>query len=163
MAISISCPQCGSDNVQSFQILNAQGTSVINTTTRSSGIGIIGGSVGVAGGSSTTSGVQQTAIGQMTAPPVTKKYMLKGLITLVFAGIAVSAPFSGGGFGGFIICLAIAAIFGYFCWKNLKWNANVYPNLVAQWQNSFLCNKCGTAFDRRYSTSSLHEVAVTTE
>ena len=140
--MSILCPQCGSENCQSFTVLNAHGTSVSNTTSRSMF------------GKSHHHEVAQTAMGAATAPPAKKglKGKFWGTIVIWFIGIAnivQGSPWYAG-----LIAILVGLIVAYFLVRAFQWNRTVWPQLYEEWNQQWLCNQCGTVFVPGYSSQA---------
>ncbi|WDL99685.1 hypothetical protein [Alicyclobacillus sp. ALC3] len=158
---AILCPSCGSDNCQSFSILNAHGTSVVNTSTRTAGVGVGRGGLGVGTAKSRTTGTQQTAVGAMTAAPAKKRLRWQVILSIVLVLFGLSKITHGIGIVMLIVGLALA----YWGYTRLRYNQNVWPQLYSDWQLKFLCNKCGTVFVNQpsYTSPADEEVASTVE
>ena len=132
--MSIGCPQCGSENCQSFAVLNAHGTSVSNTTSRSMF------------GKSHHHEIAQTAMGAATAPPAKKglKGKFWGTVVLWFLGITNVA--GGAPFFLWVAFLLAGCIVAYFLVRAFQWNRTVWPQLYEEWNQQWLCNQCGSVF-----------------
>jgi hypothetical protein len=139
----LSCPKCKSDNTQKLSAIVASGTS----QSQSQSIGSMGGTVGGAAAfgmtSSTTTTHTQTALAKKLAAPAKKKTIL------LLVGFAFLMLLSWGMFGKILGTLGAAAL-GYFGWmlfqKNTAYNADVYPGLLDEWNQSFYCHRCETVF-----------------
>ncbi|MCL6445916.1 MAG: hypothetical protein K6T83_21145 [Alicyclobacillus sp.] len=144
---NIACPHCGSDNVQNFPVLHAHGTSVIETTSHTVGIGAVGGRLGIGGGRTRHRGVEQTQIGAMTAPPGKKglKWKIIGFLFFVYA-LIYTVVGHGPGYG-ILFSLIMLCVFGYFGYRTFQYNRMVWPTLYEQWTRKWLCNKCGNVFE----------------
>lgn len=147
MGIEISCPSCGSsDQVQRVAMAHAQSTSVMyNEKNRAVG-------------------TQRTAAGVMLSPPIPKKMWWRWALT-IWSGLATFSsittvltqpPIA------ILIVIALIAITGLLYFKLVKsakrYNATVYAHQFAEWQNSWVCLKCGTLFNPQVSAE---EVAAT--
>lgn len=136
----IRCPNCGSENVQSCQMIYMNGTNDSSHVTMH----------GLADSFSVTQGQTQTQLAQSVAPPSPKKtYWI--WFSLFFAG-AVLNTLAGMTFGvtnAFISSLFPIAMCIWLFRKNRNnsnWNKYEYPKIYQQWQNSFVCHRCGTIF-----------------
>lgn len=138
----MQCTQCNSDNVQKLSVIYEQGTQNIRTTGRTvgSGAGIGRGGLGAGFGTATTTttGKSQSIAAQKAAPPDKKKIIIP--IALIAAGLIVL--FAIHAFTG----IALIAIGAFIFWKFTQYNNTTYPPLYAEWQRSWLCNKCGTIY-----------------
>ena len=132
--MSILCPQCGSENCQSFAVLNAHGTSVSNTTSRSML------------GKSHHHEVAQTAMGAATAPPARKGLKGKFWVTVVLWFLGITNVTGGAPFFLWVAFLFAGCIVAYFFVRAFQWNRTVWPQLYEEWNQQWLCNQCGTVF-----------------
>jgi len=141
----MQCTTCQSDNVQKLSLVYEQGTQNIRTSshTTGGGVGFGRGGLGVGGGSATTTttGRSQSIAAQRAAPPDKKKIGIP--FTIAGAGLAIALIW--GAIPIFLIALAVG---GFLFWKFSQYNKNVYPPLYAEWQRSWLCNKCGTIYQQ---------------
>lgn len=131
----MQCTKCNSDNTQRLEVVFENGTQNINTNSHSAGAGY-GGSFGVGGITTKTSGISQSLVGSKAAPPMRKSYkwaIIGALISTMFMGQIL--------IGGSMF--AACAYLGYraFTYNNTEW-----PPLHQLWQESWLCNKCGTIY-----------------
>ena len=135
------CPTCQSDNVQKLSLVYEQGTQKIRTKgrTRGGGVGIGRGGLlaGAGSATTTTTGKSQSIAAEKAAPPDKKQMMLP--VGIIAAGILI-------GFKAVLVGLALVAIGGFIFWKFHQYNKQVFPPLYAQWEKSWLCNRCGTIY-----------------
>ena len=145
-----SCPTCGSENTRRLSTLDMAGVSQFSAVT--SGFGWAGGPVG---GSGWTTGVSQTQMSAMAAPPTKKSY--RGGILLLFGAPFIGpAPFalleSLNGVRPYYEHMAVVAgtvlIIAALLWSGSAYvyNKRVWPRLYKQWHRRFLCLKCGMIF-----------------
>ena len=138
------CPHCHSDNIQSFEMVYNNGVS---TGTHSTvGMGFAGGKFGI--GTATTNSVSVTNLSQSVAPPQKHSYVKAiglGLLAVCVLQIVCQALI-GKVFGGLISWVAFAGMI-YWVYKDVYcWNRDVYPKLLDEWYDSYLCLKCGYRF-----------------
>jgi hypothetical protein len=139
----LTCPKCKSENTQKLSAIVASGTS----HSRSQSVGSVGGTVGGSAAfgmtNSTTSTQTQSALAKKLSPPSKKKTIL------LLVGFAFLMLLAWGMFGKILGTLGAAGL-GYFGFvlfqKNSAYNANVYPGLLADWDQSFYCHRCETVF-----------------
>lgn len=132
MAKSFSCPHCGSENIQRCQVIYQQGTVNHSYTTRSGDY------------ESNTSGTESTSLAQSVAPPEQKEtFWGTMLVTGIIAAIAL---FDGGHY-------IVAGIFGLLAGGSFvtsqeanEYNEKQWPTEFKNWQNSYLCHRCGHCF-----------------
>lgn len=151
------CPQCHSDNIQRYEIIYNQNVSSSSHTT--TGVGTtFGGNFGA--GVATTTGTSVTALGETVAPPSPKPTafitLKAGCLFLLFGGLIIAivvtiiASITSSNTLGELITTAL--IIGLIVYRykviqdNKRWNREIYPQLVNEWQHSYMCMKCGHRF-----------------
>lgn len=137
------CPKCGSDNIQSYEVIyNSGRASHVSTTDGVS----FGSDFSV--GHATTYGNSVTDLAQTCAPPTGEIY--HGYVMFVFYGILSCV------LGAIFFAIhPIAAIIG-ICFPIYKWikrvtrvNAERNVKLTKarkQWRRSYYCHRCGNRF-----------------
>ena len=144
-ARSFACPHCQSTEIQRFSVAYQSGISQINTKT--AGIGMsLSGKVGIGGAQ--TKGQSQTELSRTTAPPKKLTYgiwFVCGCIVWAFLSIFL------GSYLPLEIANILATIGGgglalYFMRKSFLYNRDVHPKLMQQWENSWVCFRCGHKF-----------------
>lgn len=131
----IKCPNCGSENVQSCQMIYMNGTHDSSHVTVH----------GLADSVSVTKGQSATQLAQAVAPPTESStswffVILFALITLLILFIA--PPYG---------AVGPAVLTAYFYKKSSeasKYNKERYQQEYQEWLKSFVCHKCGTIFVR---------------
>jgi hypothetical protein len=139
----LTCPKCKSENTQKLSAIVASGTS----TSQSQSVGSMGGTVGGSAAfgitSSTTTTQTQSALAKKLSAP------RKRATILLFVGFGFLMLLSWGMFGKLLGPLGAAAL-GYFAFMrfqmNSAYNANEYPRLLDDWNQSFYCHRCETVF-----------------
>lgn len=133
------CPNCHSDNIQRYEVAFQNGISSVDTTT--AGVGVAG-RLGV--GVAKTSGTQQSALSQTVAPPAKKGYLGKVILCFFLSLFGAGA---GGSMGGIVSTVILVGTLYFFVYKSTYlWNRDVHPQLMEQWQHSYLCLRCGNRF-----------------
>lgn len=150
-----SCPKCGSDKTVGLPMVYASGTSSIEAFSFYIGTkknyGVI-----------PTFGSSQTLAAKQLAPPQKKSsqvagFVVFGLMFLAFGGFfALAGSSSQGpegsaysqiGWGAIAIGLPIAIVGAIFTHRSAKtYNETVWQPLYEEWQDSFICKRCGTIF-----------------
>ena len=131
MAEKFICPKCGSDNIQSCQVIYQNGTVGHSYTTRSGDY------------EANTSGVESTQLAQSVAPPAQKETHWGKMIVAGF--FAVASFFDGVFWLGVILALVAAGLFQTGT-EASSYNENQWPREYKRWQHSYLCHRCGNYF-----------------
>lgn len=144
MPTDLACPSCKSDATQKLSIVFENGISDVNTTSRSVGLGVGRGGLALGGAKIKTEGTSQTAASQKAAPPAKKPY-LKPLL-YIFAAMIIASIFLNGLVLGPLVTLAwLGGSIAYIVTAR-KFNSQVWPELFAQWDRSFVCSRCSHTF-----------------
>jgi predicted RNA-binding Zn-ribbon protein involved in translation (DUF1610 family) len=148
--VQYSCPSCGSENTQRLSTAYMSGVSSFSAVM--SGFGWAG---GPAGGSGWLTGVSQTQMSEMAAPPPKKRYR-GALLLLLSSPFLGPAPFalleSLNGVRPIYEEMAVALGTGFLI-AALLWlgsayiyNKRVWPTRCREWHRRFLCLRCGMIF-----------------
>lgn len=141
----MQCPNCGSENTQSFQMVYESGARDIVSTSHSFGTGVGGGKLGGGAAVTVTEGTANTKLANRTAPPPYKGYS-RHFMALVAAGM-----FQLGGFPK--SALVVLLVTGISAALRYRYNKNEFPGLYAEWRKKWLCHKCGTTYQLEVQTS----------
>lgn len=129
----MQCAACGSPHIQNVALVYESGVSSFEAS--STGAAFSGGGFGV--GAGTTHGTQMTALAQRIAPP--HYFGLREwcwCLIWIFATGLIGFAFP---FLWIITALIVLAIVG-----GVAHNRKKYPGLLQEWQQQFLCLRCGT-------------------
>jgi hypothetical protein len=143
--MDLACPKCASSEVRKLSLIYNEGLSTINTQSMSAG-SAFGSGGGMAFGTSSTSttGRQQTALSKEAAPPAKKLWplwaALGGILALMGIGGLRHSVFEGA------LYIGMAAYSIQRALRGREFNTAVLPGLLAKWNASFLCNRCGEKF-----------------
>lgn len=132
MSTKFCCPRCGSENVQSLPIIYQSGSSGNNSITQTGKI------------ISVTQGESMTNLARSVAPPSKKE----NFWWLFYFSVFVAGLWLFGDFPALIGILAIGTAI-YSAKENNEideYNKKVFPALYEEWENSFLCHRCGHIF-----------------
>lgn len=145
--MELSCPVCRSTDVRRVSLIFKHGTSTLNLSGSTLGIGAARGHLGIGVGETATSGSQQSLLAQELAPPRMRRP--EDGRWLLMLGVTVSLIGLSGTWGGgaIVFGLFIALIGGALFKQATDWNKREYPELQARWERSFLCLRCGGQFE----------------
>jgi hypothetical protein len=154
LSSSGSCPNCHSSDWQSASLVYREGLSTISSRTKGTAVGI--GRVGIRNGKAAigggvyrgrTSGVKQTMLSKMAAPPQMRNGLmiflvilciLSGLGTLggITQGLMAQAIISGS-----IVCILVLAIKAVY-----EKQRGIYDSAMNVYENTRMCQRCGTFY-----------------
>jgi len=141
------CSQCGTDDVQRVEMTYMEGKQNIDTVSKTigAGVGRSGGGtgVGLGGAKTNTSGTATTVLADSIAPPEEQPMGLKVLLVLGGIGLAMYGSRDS---NMLLFGILLGGVSGYFLYKAIQYNWNVYPKLLKQWQKTWICKKCGHVF-----------------
>ena len=152
--MELQCPNCKSADLKKVSLAYQEGLQRVSTRTRLRGVVVGSDGPDVVVGRATTKGIQQTEISKALTPPKKWSYLkLFGWSVLVFLSVGwivfyvntveansssvLSLPLGIYGILGIGICAGVCILF----WKH---NHSTYPRQFAQWEQSFICQRCGT-------------------
>ena len=145
--MNLACPQCKSGDVRRLSLVYKEGAAEVATTSTGSGIGIGAGGLGFGVGRSKTQGTQQSLLSKEVAPPTKMKWGGLALVCVIGALLALPTLLAGDSVGLGLFELVVAGVAGWQVKKRWAFNSDDYPNLLARWQDSFLCTRCGERFE----------------
>ena len=146
------CPQCGSSNIQSVQFLYEAGTSTSVADGRFVGVAGFGSDhLTPVGGVTKITQHQQTRLAARYSPPDREiaaegagLFLILGLLLNILGGISIFITLIGWALllaGTASMVYALIELIGRGA-KQKEFN-KVYARQLAQWQQSFVCLKCG--------------------
>jgi uncharacterized integral membrane protein len=152
--MDLRCPKCNSNDLKKLSLAHEEGLFRSEGRTRLRAVVAGSGGPDLVVARATTHGTQQSALSKKLAPPVKWSYLkVIGWSLLVFlsAGWLVfyvnsvttnattvsSAPLT-------LFALISGAIFALLLFLVWRHNHSSYQTQYAQWDNSFICERCGT-------------------
>jgi len=156
--MDLRCPKCNSNSLKKVSLAYQEGLYQTEGRTRLRAVAVGGGGPDLVVGRATTRGSQQSALSKKLTPPVKWSYLkVIGWSVLVFlsAGWLVfyvntvttnattvsSAPLT-------LFALISGAIFALLLFLVWRHNHSIYRTQYAQWDQSFICERCGTVSQR---------------
>ena len=139
----MQCPKCKSKNTQRLEVIYEHGTSDINTTSNTVGVGY-GGRLGAGGAVTKTSGTSQSIIAQKASPPEIRSY--SAVIWCSIIGLILL--FNAEGFWQ-LVGLGFVVLAIYMGKANFEYNKSEFPKLFEEWEKSWYCNKCGNIYFKK--------------
>lgn len=149
--MDLRCPNCKSTDLKKVSLAYQEGLYLVNTRTRLRGVLIGSGGPDMIVGRARTRGFQPTELSKLLRPPVKWSYLKLVLWSGIFSLVALVAyvnhvmanppPVSA-------LPVEIYAVLfssGFVLVACLLWQHNhgTYPRQYAQWNRSFICQRCG--------------------
>ena len=152
--MDLRCPKCNSTDLKKVSLAHEEGLFRSEGRTRLRAVVVAGGGPDLVVGRATTHGTQQSALSKKLTPPVKWSYLkVIGWSVLVFlcagwlvfyvntvatnATTVLSAPLTAFG----LISGAVFVLLLFVVWNH---NHSNYQKQYAQWDKSFICERCGT-------------------
>jgi hypothetical protein len=152
--MDLRCPKCNNTDLKKVSIAHEEGLFRIEGRTGLRAVVLSGGGPDLVVGRATTGGTEQSTLSEKLTPPVKWSYLkVVGWSVLVFACVGwlvfyvntvttnattvSSAPLT---FFA-LISGAILALLLFLAWRH---NHSIYQTQYAQWDKSFICERCGT-------------------
>ncbi len=150
--MDLRCLNCNSTDLKKVSLAHQEGTYHIDARSKIRGLLFAGGGPGILVGRLTTRGSQQSALSKRLSPPSKWSYvklvMWSGAVTLIALVIYVqhvmSSPVPASSlpvklyavFAPIVLLLLIGTV-----WRH---NHSIYQQKYAKWNESFVCERCGT-------------------
>ncbi len=152
--MDLRCPKCNSTDLKKVSLAHEEGLFQNESRTRLRTVVVGGGGPDLVVGRATTRATEQSALSKKLTPPLKWSYLkVIGWSVLVFlcAGWLVfyvntattnattvsSAPLT-------LFALIYGAIFALLLFLVWRHNHSSYQTQYAQWDKSFICERCGT-------------------
>ena len=157
--MDLHCPKCNSSNLRKVSLAYQEGLSHGGGHARLRAAVIAGSGPDLVVGRACTRAFQQSVLSKQLGPPVKWSYRKAvGWLVLAFLCLGwllfytnavatnatklVWAPLV---FLGFVACSALAGIL-FLAWRH---NHSSYPRKFAEWNRSFICQRCGAVSQQR--------------
>lgn len=142
--MNVACPKCASAEARSLSLIYREGLSTTVTNTTGVGFGGGGGGMGAGTMSAVSHGRSQSALSKEAAPPAKKNIIGWALLVALF-GFMFLGSFKDIGLSTFFFA-GIAGLGVWMIKNNRAYNSEQFPELYSQWQQSFMCSRCGAVF-----------------
>ena len=150
-AMDLQCPRCKSTDLKRVSLAYQEGLYRVDTRTRLSGVLIGSGGPDMVVGRARTKGVRQTELSMRLSPPSKWSYLklivwggiisVVALVAYVNHVMASPPPVSVLPVQIYAVLFSGAFIFLFILfWRH---NRSTYPREYAQWNRSFVCERCG--------------------
>lgn len=146
----MQCDKCGSKHTQRLEVVYNEGISSSTSESISGGIGFNGG-FGVGAMKTKGTGTSQSAISNMAAPPKARSFTEINILLCLGTIPALSMTLPG---------FLISGLFWIFCYvsrRNIARFNQAHRELYREWQESWLCRKCGNVYRQPISLTGIQE------
>ncbi len=156
--MDLRCPKCNSTDLKKVSLAYQEGLYRSNARTRLSAALVGGGGPDLLVGRATTQASHQSALSKQLSPPTKWSYLKVGswsvlvflcvgwLLFYVNTVVTNSATVSSLPLTFFT--LVSAAIFAFLLFLVWKHNHSMYQRQFADWDRSFICQRCGAVSQR---------------
>jgi hypothetical protein len=161
--MDLRCPSCNGADLKKLSLAYQEGRFHVETRTRLHGVVVGEGGPNVVVGRATTRGIQQTELSTHLSPPGKwsyKKLVLWSTIVsfvalVVYVRIVMSGPAPASSLP--VTLYAVLAPAAFISLVALFWrhNHSTYQRQFAQWNQSFICERCGTVSQHHFSSAAL--------
>ena len=150
--MDLRCPSCNGTDLKKLSLAYQQGRVRVDTRTRLRGVVVGEGGPDVLVGRATTRGIQETEQSKLLSPPTKWSYLklvlwsafvsLVALVVYVRSVMSSPPPASTLPVKLYAVLAPVAFILLMaFYWRH---NHSTYQLQYAQWNRSFICERCGT-------------------
>jgi transcriptional regulator with XRE-family HTH domain len=162
-AMDLHCPRCKSTNLKKVSLAYGEGLYRVDTRTRLTGVLIGSGGPDMVVGSARTKGLRQTELSKTLSPPSKWSYLklvlwsgiisLVALVAYVNHVMASPPPVSALPVEVYAVLFSVAFVFLLILfWRH---NHSTYQQLYAQWNRSFICERCGAMSQHELPDASI--------
>jgi hypothetical protein len=150
--MDLRCSNCSSTNLKKLSLAYQEGLFRVDTRTRMLGFLFASGGPDVMVGRATTSGVEQSALSKSFAPPTKWSYLKLILWSAVISFVALMAyvrlvmtsPPPVSSLPVKIYAVVAPLVFLFLVVSIWRHNHSTYQEKYAQWNESYMCERCGT-------------------
>ncbi len=150
--MDLRCPKCNSTDLKKVSLAYQEGIYHIDTRSRIRALLFAGGGLDVLVGRTTTRGSQQSAVSKRLSPPSKWSYvklvLWSGVVTLITLIIYIqhvmSSPAPASSLPVKLYVLFAPAVLLLLVGIVWRHNHSTYQQKYAQWNESFICERCGT-------------------
>jgi hypothetical protein len=150
--MDLRCPKCSSTDLKKLSLAYQEGLFHVNTRTRMLGFLFASGGPDVVVGRATTRGVQQSALSKSLVPPAKWSYLklilwsaaISFVALVAYVRVVMTSPPPVSSFPVKIYVVVAPLVFILLFVSIWHHNHSSYQRQYAQWDQSFICERCGT-------------------
>ena len=149
--MDLRCPSCNGTDLKKLSLAYQEGRVRVDTRTRLRGVVVGEGGPDVVVGRATTRGMQQTELSKHLSPPAKWSYLklvlwsafVSFVALVVYVRSVMSSPSPASSLP--VKLYAVLAPVAFLLLVALFWrhNHSTYQSQYAQWNRSFICERCG--------------------
>jgi hypothetical protein len=161
--MDLRCPNCQAADLKKLSLAYQQGRFQVDTRTRLRGVVVGEGGPNVVVGRATTHGIQQTELSKQLSPPAKWSYkklllwfaVVSFIALVVYVRSVMSGPAPASSLPVSLYAILAPAAFIFIVAVFWKHNHSTYQRQYAQWNQSFICERCGTVSQHDLPAASL--------
>jgi hypothetical protein len=161
--MDLRCPKCNSTDLKKVSLAHQEGRFRVDTRTRLHGVIVGEGGPDVVVGRATTRGIQQTELSKQLSPPAKWSYkklvlwfaIVSFIALVVYVRSVMSGPVPASSLPVRLYAILAPAAFISMVAVFWRHNHSTYQRQYAQWNQSFICGRCGTVSQHDLPTASL--------
>jgi hypothetical protein len=160
--MDLRCPKCSSTDLKKVTLAYQEGLFHVDTRTRMLGLLFASGGPDVLVGRATTRGVQQSALSKSLVPPTKWSYLklvlwsaaISFVALIAYVRVVMTSPPPVSSLPVKIYAAVAPVVFLFLFVLVWRHNHSVYQQTYALWNESFICQRCGTVRSSESSTSN---------
>jgi|ERR1700676_94693 len=161
--MDLRCPKCTSADLKKVSLAYRGGLSHVDTRTRMLGLLFASGGPDVMVGRATTRGVQLSALSKSLVPPTRWSYLklilwsagISFVALVAYVRVVMTSPPPVSSLPVMIYFAVAPIVFIFFFVSIWRHNHSTYRQEYSQWNDSYICNRCGTVSRQDFPTASL--------
>jgi hypothetical protein len=160
--MNLRCPKCSSTDLKKVSLAHQEGLFRVDTRTRMLGFLFASGGPDVMVGRATTTGVQQSALSKSLVLPTKWSYLklilwsaaISFLALVAYVRVVMTSPPPVSSLPVKIYALVAPLAFLFLFVSIWRHNHSSYQRQYAQWDQSFICERCGTVSSHNFPSGS---------
>jgi len=161
--MDLRCPKCSSTDLKKVSLAYQEGLFHVNTRTRMLGLLFASAGPDIMVGRATTRGVQQTAVSKSLVPPTKWSYLklvlwsaaISFVALVAYVRVVMTSPPPVSSLPVKIYFAVAPLVFIFLLVSIWRHNHSSYQRQYAQWDQSFICARCGAVSSHEVPSGSL--------
>ena len=149
--MDLHCPNCNGTDLKKVSLAHQEGLYRVDSHTRLRGVVVGEGGPNVVVGRATTRGVQQSDLSKRLRPPMKWSYVklvlwsafVSFVALVIYVRSVMSGPVPASSLPVKIYAVVAPVVFIFFFALYWRHNHSTYQTQYAQWNRSFICERCG--------------------